>query len=314
MVDNLGVCKGPGNVLGQIYIGPESISISKIGRYLYALLNNRIIMAAKSKKELFSRVVPVLSLVIKNLSKRAQLDAARWRVVDKKYTNMITDTIKDISKNLEPVEIYLLNAKPDETQDNRSVLSTDKRGTVEKLKDYHSNLKKFEETVNDLQHTSGILLKTNLDKKIWGSKKVMSVINDVKSNMKFLSNDYETIDCCLERSDEQIHKMLTIISKKIAMDQIKETTGKIIEKFAVLKSFSSELAQILQRLYGIDSTFKIAVGYPATWFLNGSVFMDFLFEYDNLIDNVIKFASLESTLIEPLLVWKIKLTGVKNVR
>jgi len=271
-------------------------------------------MAAKSQKVLSERVVPVLSLMIKNICKHAQLDAARWRHIDKEYTDMITKTIREISQNLKPVDIYLLKAKPDETQDNRSILSSDKRGIVEKLNDYRSSLSKFEETTNELKKSSEILLRTNLDKKIWGSKKVMNIINDMKSDMGVLSNDFEDVEGCLERSDDQAYKIQTIISKKYATKNMKKIVGKVIEDFAALKSFSSELTQVLQRLSSIDRVFKASVGYPATWFFNGSTFMDFLFEYDNLVDHVIKFAALESDVVEPLLIWKIKLTGEKNVR
>lgn len=310
MFENLGVCKGSGTVLGQIYIGNDTISISKIGRRFYTLLNSRVIMAAKSKQELQNRVAPVLSHIMINMSKISQLDSARWRPVDKKYTQMVTDTIENIQKNLRQVEIYLLKAKPDETQDNRSILSENKQGIVEKLDDYRSSLKKFEETKNNIQQASEVLLKVTLDKKLWGRKEVMGVISEAKLGMVVLSNDYETIDSCLERSDEQAGKIQIIVSKRIATKTTKSTIGSIIENFAILKSFLSELTQVLYRFYGIDKIFKNHVGYPATWFFDSAVFMDFLFEFDNLINHLIKFTELESNTIEPLLLWKIKLTGV----
>lgn len=310
MFENLGVCKGPGNILGQIQMGTDTISISKIGRHLYALLNNRVIMTAKSKQELQNRVAPVLSHIVKSISKTSQLDSARWKPVDKKYTQMITDTIKSIQKNLEPVEVYLLKSKPDETQDNRSILSENKKGIVERLNNYRFSLKKFEETKNNIKEASDVLLRVNLDRKLWGRKEVMKVISEARSGMEVLSNDYETIDSSLERSDEQVKKIQIIINKKIASKIIKSTIGNIIENFAILKSFLSELAQVLHRFYGIDVIFKKHVGYPATWFLDSSVFMDYVFEYDNLVDHLIKFSALESDTIEPLLLWKIKLTGV----
>lgn len=310
MFENLGVCKGPGTILGQIQMGSETINISKIGRHFYTLLNNRVIMAAKSKQELQSRVIPVLSHIMKNICKISQLNSARWMSVDKRYTEMVVDTIKNISKNLEPVEIYLLEAKPDETQDNRSIFSKNKRGIVEKLWNYRLSLKKFEETKNNIQEASEVLLKVNLDKNLWGAKNVMSIISEAKSNMVILSNDYETIDNCLERSDKYADQLQTIIKERIASKNLKSIIGNIVENFTILKSFLSELTQVLHRLYGIDKTFKDHVGYPATWFLDSTVFMDFLFEFDSLINHLIKFTKFESSTIEPLLLWKIKLTGV----
>ncbi len=308
MHENLGICKGPGRLLGEIRVGSYFINISKNGRHFYVLLNNRTIMAAKSQKELSERVVPVLSLIIKSFCKRAQTDKARWRGMDKDYTKMVTETMKGIKDNLRLVDVYLLKAKPDETQDNRSILSSNKKNIVERLNDYRSSLKKFEETTEELKSTSGILLRTCLDKKMWGSKDVMNVINGVKSEVDVLSNDYETVERCLEHSDDLAYKIQEIISKKYATKGLKKVAGEIVENFSILKSFSSEYVQALQRLSSIDRVFKASVGYPATWFFNGLIYMDFLFEYDNLVDHVIKFAALESDVVEPLLVWKIKLT------
>jgi len=309
MFENLGICKGPGTVLGQIQMGSEIVNISKIGRHFYALLNKRVIMAAKSKQELQNRVVPVLSHVMKNVCKTSQLDSARWKPMDKRYTEMIVDTIKGIQKNLEPVEIYLLKAKPDETQDNRSILSKSKQGIVEKLHNYRLSLKGFEETKDNIQKASEVLLKVNLDKNLWGAKSVMSIISEAKSSMAVLSNDYETVDSCLEQSDKQADKLQTIVRRRIVSNSLRSTIGNIIENYAVLKSFLSELIQVLHRFYGIDKVFMNQIGYPATWFLDNNVFMDFLFEFDSLINHLIKFTKLESSTIEPLLLWKIKLTG-----
>jgi hypothetical protein len=91
---------------------------------------------------------------------------------------------------------------------------------------------------------------------------------------------------------------------------MKDVVGKIIENFSYLKSFMSRLAQDLQPLYRIDADFKSKVGYPATWFFNPSTFMNFTDEYDTLIDHMVKSASLESNIIEPLFAWKISTGAV----
>lgn len=273
------------------------------------MLNDRIIMSAKSEKKLSERVVPVVAMIVKSCGKKAQLDKARWRHIDKDYTKMITETIKGIKKNLEDVDTYVLKAKPDETQTNRSILSSDERGIVEKLDDYRGALKNYEQTVNELKKSSGVLLKTDLDRKMWGSKKVMNVISRIKSEMEVLSEDSETIDSCLEQSDNEAYKIQATIKNNYATSNLRKVAGKVVENFAVLKSFSSELAQVLHPLSDIDRVFKASVGYPATWFVNGSTFMDFQYEYENLVDHMTKFATLESNVVEPLLVWKIKTNG-----
>jgi len=86
--------------------------------------------------------------------------------------------------------------------------------------------------------------------------------------------------------------------------------SRISENFIPVKNMISSLAQILHRLYDIDWVFKKYTGYPTTWFFNSSVFYDFLYSFENLIKSLIKTASIESGFIEPLLVWKVKTTGV----
>jgi len=314
MIVNLGVCKGPGRVLGNIHIGSESIKISKIGRYFYTLLNDKALMMAHSKKELFDRVVPVLSYVVKNVSKKAESNTVKWKSANSNYTEMLDKMLKAISENLRPVELFVLKMKPDEIQDNtkvdKSVTSfTEKSTMMANLNDFHLHLKRFEENLNNLQDTSEVLLKTNLDKSIWGSEKIMSIIDSVKMESMNLKSAFESIEGCFEHSDRYVSNLETVISKNIPSPYTRNIIGKITENFSLLKSFKSVLAQTLLPLYKIDASFKSHVGYPATWFFNSSIFHDFLFEYDSLIDNMVKCASLESETIETLLVWKIKLTG-----
>jgi len=312
MFENLGICKGSGTVLGQIFIDKDCINISKVGRYFYALLNNRAIIAAKSEKEFLKRATPVLSHIVKDVCKNAQQDSARWKPVDKNYTKLVHDVLKNISDDSRPAGVYVLELEPDEVQDNKTTgyEAADRTNLTKRLNVYRASFKKFGETIENVVHTSGILLKTNLDKKMWGSQKVMSILNKVKSDIVLLSNDLDKVDCCLERSDENAYKIQKIISNNIPAAQVKVMAGKVITNFAMLKSLMSELAKVLHRLYVIDNAFKTCIGYPATWFFDGSIFQDFLFEYENLIGHLIKSASLETNTIEPLLVWKIKLTGV----
>lgn len=311
---NIGVCRGPGKVLGQMHIGSESFQISKVGRYFHTLLNNKAIMMARSKKELFDRVVPVLSYVMKNISKKAQSNTIKWKSANKNYTEMLDKMLKDISEDLRPVELFVLKMKPDEIQDNTKVDKpvtsfTEKEMMLANLNGFCQNLKKFENNLKNIQDTSEVLLRTDLDRTIWGSEKVMSVLDNIKFEMKNLEDDFETIEGCLEHSDKFAGDLKIIISKNLSTPYTKSVIGKITENFSLLKSFKSVLAQTLLPLYKIDASFKSHVGYPATWFLNSSIFHDFLFEYDSLIDNMVKCASLESETIETLLVWKIKLTG-----
>jgi len=311
--ENLGVCKGPGEILAHLQVGSDCINISKVGKYFNALLNNRTIISARTEKDFIKKASPVLSHIVNKVCVNAKTDSLRWKRVEHNYTKMIDNVLEDIEKDGKPAKVFVLEVKPDQIQDNRTTgyQASSKGNIVHKLDEYRFHLKKFGETIENLNQTSGVLLRTDLDKNMWGSKKVMDIISDVKYDTDLLARDYKKMDCCLERSEDNAQKMQIIAKRRAPVIQAKKIAGNVIENFALMKSFMSELAQVLHRLYIIDGTFKSCVGYPATWFFDGSIFMDFMFEYENLIGHLIKSASLETDTIEPLLVWKIKLTGVE---
>ena len=307
MIEDLGVCKGPGTILGEFKVGSSSLQLSRIGKCFYVLIDKRIVLSAKSEKELVSQGLPVVAHVIKSMLKTAGIDEMRWKPLDKNYTGLFDNTLKSISENMRPAEVFVLELKPDEIQDNAVIDASSKNLNVN-LEDYKTSLKKFAETIDCVRHGSEILLRTNLDKNMWGSKEVMAVLTDIKTDMSSLSENYETIESCFEHSGDQIDFMKQAFDRKLAT-QLRVSIGKIIENFSTLKSYMSKLVQASQKLYTIDGIFKNRVGYPATWFFNGSTYTDFLFDHENLVDHLIKMASIESNVIEPLLVRK--LTGAK---
>ena len=192
--------------------------------------------------------------------------------------------------------------KPDEITDNKPPVDTPTI-TANILNSYKESLKKFGETVENIHHSSDILLKTHLAKDLWGNKGVTEVFNSIKADIAPLN--YDDFESNLEHSENHIKALDLLLNRKLPV-QTKEIAGKVIEGFSEIKSFMSVLAQSLQNLYTMDSTFQKHTGYPATWFLCSSTFMDFLFEYENLIEHLIKSADIEQFLIEPLLVLKIK--------
>jgi hypothetical protein len=277
-------------------VGPHNIKISKVGRYFYSLLDNRTILGAKSEKEVMEKTLPVLAILIKSLCKNANIKTI-------KYANNNLDSILQyIKKNLEPAEIFVLEMKPDEITDNKPPVDTPTI-TANILNSYKESLKKFGETVENIHHSSDILLKTHLAKDLWGNKGVTEVFNSIKADIAPLN--YDDFESNLEHSENHIKALDLLLNRKLPV-QTKEIAGKVIEGFSEIKSFMSVLAQSLQNLYTMDSTFQKHTGYPATWFLCSSTFMDFLFEYENLIEHLIKSADIEQFLIEPLLVLKIK--------
>jgi len=308
MIEDLGVCKGPGTVLGLFRVGSTTVQISKIGKCFYSLIDNRVILANKSEKEFISKSIPIIALIINSLKRTAQVDALRWKPLDKNYTSLIDQTLKAIKDDPAPAKLFVLESKPDEIQDNFSPVEASGKSLDKGLEEYKLCLKKFGDTIEAVTHGAGVLLRTNLEKGMWGSKEVMAVLSDIKADMTVVGEESEVIENCIERSDRQASFIQSALRSKKASEQTKDVIGKAINNFSVIKSYMSGLAQASQNLYSIDSLFKTKVGYPATWFFNGSIYNDYMLDHENLVDHLIKSASLEAKVIEPLLLWK--LTGV----
>jgi hypothetical protein len=308
MIEDLGVCKGPGTVLGLFRVGSTTVSISKIGKSFYSLIDNRAILANKSEKEFVSKSIPIIALIINSLKRTAQVDALRWKPLDKNYTSLIDQTLKAIKDDPVPAKLFVLESKPDEIQDNFSPVEASGKSMDKGLEEYKFSLKKFGETIEAVNHGAGVLLRTNLEKNMWGSKKVMATLGDIKADMAVVAEESEVIENCIERSDRQASFIQSALQSKRESDQTKDIIGKAIKNFSIIKSYMSGLVQASQKLYSIDSLFKSEVGYPATWFFNGSIYNDYMLDHENLVDHLIKSASLEAKVIEPLLLWK--LTGV----
>jgi hypothetical protein len=302
MVENVGICQGTGKPFCELKIGSDKINLSKIGRFLYVLLNNRAILAAESKKDFIFKSLPVLALAIKEMAKKAQLDTIRLKPV-KKTTDMVDDSISFIKDNIAPIRVFMLEMVPDEIQDNSGIEA--KTDLTTRLAGYHKDLEDFGQNLAGVRQTSGVLLKTSLAPKMWGSKEVMKVLNEMHSEREDLEGGFEIVEACMEHSNDQVRLIQSSMSRNAS--SLVPFVGKMIENFSTTKSFISRLAQSLRSLHTIDRVFKANTGYPATWFFDPTTYMDFNYEYGNLINNLIKTASIESEVIEPLLLWKIKM-------
>jgi hypothetical protein len=307
MLTDLGICKGPGTIFCKFKIADDRVQLSRNGKYYYALLNNRTVLSSRTEKEFLSDSIPVLLLMMNGMMKRAGVDSLHWLPTTniKKDNKMISDSLDFIRKNRKPAETFVLQIVPDEIQDQQpkeASVRSPKYG--DRISGYWSDLGVFGSTIENIKQASEILLRTNLEKKMWGARDVMNIITASKAKMNRMAENFERSESIIEHSEHQIDILRTALQRNLKIASTRETAGKIIENFSFLKSFMSRLAQNLNTLYTIDKDFKVATGYPATWFFNPNTYMNFLYEYENLADNLIKTASLETEIIEPLLVWK----------
>ena len=301
MMNKIGICNSEGQTLCTIKTGTNNVNISRNGRYFYALLNKRAVLEACSEKDAINRTTPVISTLIVALCKKGNTKQVSINNNGKNYREMIDNMVKQISDNLRGVEISVLETVPDEIEDNSpaEVRTASLSGISVMKKEFPV----ISETIGNIRHISEILLKTNLSKNVWGVKEASVVLHDTKHNLEKMSDSFESFDKSIEHMDDSLRQLMASSKNK---NQIRDIIGKVIDNFSTIKTVISELAQNTSKLYGIDFTFKKATGYPATWFLNSSIFHDFEYEYDSLIEHMVKMARIEEEIVNPLLVWKVQ--------
>lgn len=305
MLEPIGICKGQGIPLYRMVAAKDVLEVSRIGKHFHCLLNRRAILSAKSEKELIERCAPVMVAVARIICQKNKL-APKHGGLDVKYAGLTNELVKFVNEGMDNAEIYVLDEKPDELQENMP--KEDLTTRQSSFNGYSGYIAEISENVNNVQHLSDVLFKTHLAKDMWGSKDVSTIINGVKTEMAKLGEYSDTMDKCFEQSGTNAKFVQTCVANQ-RYEQARTAAGKVIEDFSTIKTYLAELAQTLQKLYVIDATFKKFTGYPATWFIMSSILMDFLFEFESLIGNIVKTSSVEANTIEPLLVWKIKSTG-----
>lgn len=295
----------PGEFLAKIKIDDKSIGISKKSRDLYGSLNGVKLIQSESKEKFVSRSIPVLSMIASNIPVKESV---------KVYGNKpeyIDQILKSIRDNHEDVEILMLSLAPDEQVENspREVKAAQEKKLIRRIKSYKKIVKNSALTVQEVNNLSDILLRTRFSPSMWGGKTVLGLMSSInKDKSKISTTDF---DAAVERSDKALDKVAMMIMKPkmFSVPVIKKSIDGVINDFSIMKTSFSKLSQSLYDLFDIDRQFKKHTGYPVTWFFNSSMFYDFAYHFENLVRNLMETSKIESGLIEPLFVWKVRKIG-----
>jgi hypothetical protein len=308
MIDLLGICKVQGIPQYKFTVGGNFLEVVKQNRTIQSSLNSRVFIRSKTEKDFIDRGLPVFASVLSNVSKRIKEQKIKYACP---AGTSLMSLIDEIKKHLIPTEELFLDSKPDETEGNKPKEVTS--NISEGLRKYRNFLGSIAQNFENLNLMTGSLLRTDIKKSMWGSKEVCSVLNGVRASTSKIAADAEGLDKHLERSFTATKYMVDCFNKPELQKNGQETASRLLEGFSNIKSYASELAQSLYRLKDIDRVCKASTGYPATFMMSSNL-MDFIYEYDTLIDHIVKASVIEADTMEPLLVWKIRTTGALDVR
>jgi len=255
-------------------------------------------MVTKSGKSYFRQALPV-TLELLRLAGGKEIRIASG----KKKIEEIQRAIED---NAQQAGQTLLEMKPDEIQDNTpAVLPVN----VIRAMETHDHMIATG-NLESVRHLAGVMLKTSFDRAMWGSKEVSAVFNDIRTGMREVETDIGPLELSMEKSGAAKRLIRAYVAgQALNKEAVKGAIEGFIKGFELIKTHVSRLGQVLWPLYKIDNTFKQYTGYPATWFLMSSILMDFLYEYEQLLENMVKNAEIEQKVMTPLVALKIT-TGV----
>lgn len=298
-----------GHIVGEIQLGSNTIRIGTGNRHVFGTLNNRRITDSKSSKEFLSKAVPVISMIAVDLYPEEKIS-----VGIKESSDLLDNILDQIRKNKNDIEIEVFKYKPDEITQNkpRIIRASNDSQMIKKTNYYINKLNNISENIKESVKLGEILLRSKLPKTMWGEKEIRKVLSSISSDLNSMKKDkLNMLDSNIEHSDRSA-RYLVLGLRNFCDDTksiVSKEAGTMINNFFKLKDMISNLSQIFYDLFNIDPLFKKFTGYPTTWFFNSSIYYDFLYSFENLIKDLITATKIESEIIEPLFVWKVKVTG-----
>ena len=290
MMEPIGICARPDKPQVILKAGMDILSINRLAGKWLGYMNGRAVLASKDVNKVLSVLLASASIFSKKHENRVAYSC----------TAQLEDIDRFIRENVGLYDMYLIDNKPDEMQESRPVEAR-LPGCLTQIK---TRMNAVAGNLDGLIHTANILLKTEPARDMWGGKQVREYLSGIRSAMVKINAEKENVDRQMELLSDAARFMQFAFNTK-AVDKTAAAATTLIESFGQVKGFMSETAMALQKLAGVDKVFKDNTGYPATWFFMSSFLMDFMYEFEQLIQNLAGMANLETTTIEPVLIWKV---------
>lgn len=291
-------------MIGVILVQGNQVALSSQGGSIHSHLNGSTLMKCSSS-EFDGYMAPVISMIVSELKGDKSLEV--WGNDD--GMGLINKILKYINTYPEAVKLLSLSNKPDEMTINTPpvVLASDLMGLME---EYRKHVKQISSSMSETQSLAGALLRTELPGTMWGANKIHGALNSIRGNMNAIQDDLNHFEMSAERTDKSADMFRDFMpTGKIRGKSATKLADNVIEDFHVMKQAVSKTSQALYALFSIDPLCKKYTGYPTTWFFDSSIYYDFLYEFENLIRNLILTTKAERGVMAPLASWKNKTLG-----
>ena len=291
-----------GQVFCRIKVGATNLDFRSYKNHFYPVLNGSQLYEPKTQANFTENILPIAGILTATLVKKAESSSQILYEEASPYAGMLNQFVQNLEKDL-GVKVQVLTVVPDEIQNNYPndfiKLAKSNPGLIA---EYRNTILAASRNVQDCVELAEALLNTNFPKTMWGVQGVQKVLAKVGDGLEKMAPALEQLEASVEHSDtrlRQLHRGLVSGADLRGWQALTELVG----DFVKIKGLLANMAQVLYQLCDIDRVFKKQTGYPTTWFFNSSTFYDFIYCFENLLNDLIKMAAAESSTIDPLFAW-----------
>jgi len=187
---------------------------------------------------------------------------------------------------------------------------------VSKLIDYKvlsENIRKMGRQISDLNNTLRVcredamtLTHGKLVDTMWGAKSMCQMIGEISKEIES-NTEWERVEFFTTLIMKSIERLLMKLSSGLSQVCAEEQRviytvliPNILSNYELLKSVASKALLPLSALIYIDTVFKQATNYPASWFMNGNMLEDLKQDYQKILGFMMQVPRIEKSIIYPL--------------
>ena len=141
---------------------------------------------------------------------------------------------------------------------------------------------------------------------MWGAKSMCQMIGEISKEIEN-NTEWERVEFFTTLIMKSIERLLMKLSSGLSQVCAEEQRviytvliPNILSNYELLKSVASKALLPLSALIYIDTVFKQATNYPASWFMNGNMLEDLKQDYQKILGFMMQVPRIEKSIIYPL--------------
>jgi len=298
-------------VIAHIKMGDDTFNIVSRDSSVYGVYGGCDIFKSATLSEPEGKIASLVKDFIKEYVKSSKCTGV---TVLKDKSAIDLDSFLEQIKSIPGIKKVVIKCLPgDMTEINKSLRADFDVGKAVDSKNLVGSLQNLYGLVVDLNNTLKVcredaltLTQGRMVDTMWGAKSMQQALCEIS---KKIADDVEWdraefFTTLITKSIEcLIRKLSTDLSKVCAEEQKVICTvliPNVLKNYEQLKAIASRALLPLSTLIYIDTAFKQATSYPATWFMNGNMLQDLEQDYQKILGFMMQIPRIEKSVIYPL--------------